>query len=131
MRNRTVWILGAALIGLAACGRADEAPAPETEAPAAEAPATPEAAPGGALGALEIGFDRPSGDMRSIHDVADPEACQAQCEADQACLAFTWVQAGVQAETPVCWLKDQVPGPIEAEWATSGVMLGREAAAAE
>lgn len=132
MRNWTGWMIGAALIGLAACGRADEAPTPEAEAPAAEAVSTaPEAAPGAALGALEVGFDRPSGDIRSVHDVADAEACQALCEAEEACLAFTWVQAGVQAETPLCWLKDQVPGPIEAEWATSGVVLGRAPPAAE
>jgi len=117
MHKWAVWVVGAALIGLAACGRADEA----------EAPPAPETT----LGELEVGFDRPSGDMRNVHDVADAEACQALCAADEACLAFTWVQAGVQAETAVCWLKDQVPGPIEAEWATSGVMPGRQAPVAE
>ncbi len=135
MRNWTGWMLGAALIALAACGRADDAAAPEAEAPAAEAAAASAAGETTAStttpGELEVGIDRPGYDIGTSYDAADAEACRAQCEADEACRAFTWVQAGVQAETPVCWLKDQVPGPVEAEWATSGVMAGREAPATE
>ncbi|HRH19019.1 MAG TPA: PAN domain-containing protein [Brevundimonas sp.] len=134
MRALSGLLMGVALLGLVACGRADDTGAPEAEAPA-EAAATPAAGETMAStttpGELEVGFDRPGYDIGTSYDAADAEACRAQCEADEACRAFTWVQAGVQAETPVCWLKDQVPGPVEAEWATSGVMAGREAPATE
>ncbi|MBN8551295.1 MAG: PAN domain-containing protein [Caulobacterales bacterium] len=133
MQNWTGWMLGAALIGLAACGRADEASPPEAEAPAAEAATTPAAGETTAStttpGELEVGFDRPGYDIATSYDAADAEACRAQCVANAECLAFTWVQAGVQAETPVCWLKSEAPGTVEAEWATSGVMPDRQPAA--
>ena len=129
MRRMTGLVLGAAALGLLACGRADDAevPAAQTDEVQAEAPTTPTVSPGG----LEVGFDRPSADLRSLHDIADAEACQAACRAEAECLAFTWVEAGVQAETPVCWLKNQVPGAIPADWATSGVIPGREPASSE
>lgn len=139
MRNWTGWMMGAALIGLAACGQTSngaEAEVPGAEAPSADAAPTDAApAPGGpatgTAGALEVGFDRPGYDHRTEYGTADAEACRDLCQADAECLSFTWVQAGIQAETPICWLKDQVPGQVEAEWATSGVMVGRGAPAGE
>ncbi|WP_029086531.1 PAN domain-containing protein [Brevundimonas aveniformis] len=126
-----------ALLGLVACGQSSGTEtgtegATAGGAAAGEASATPPpttsttAAGGGAPGELEVGFDRPGGDIDTLYEVVDAEACQAACVANEECQAFTWVQAGVQAEYPVCWLKDRAPPTIEAEWATSGVMVGRE-----
>ena len=139
MRILTGMVLALALAGMTACGQSagddatkEGAAAPET--PAAESPAAPAApalTPTVAPGELEIGFDRPGADVGTLYDVADAEGCRRECEALEECRAFTWVQPGIQADTPVCWLKDRAPPPIEAEWATSGVMPGREPAASE
>lgn len=125
MRILTGLATSLALLGLVACGQTAETEAPASEAPAAEAAATPAVAPG----ELEVGLDRPGADIETLYDVTDAQGCQAACEANTDCRAFTFVQAGIQAETPVCWLKDRAPPTIEAEWATSGVMVGREAPA--
>lgn len=143
MRAWMTLLAGAALMGLVACGQTSDTTEGGSEAPAAdtaaaEAPATGSpsadgatATPTGTPGALEVGFDRPGYDHRTEYGVADAEACRDLCQADAECLSFTWVQAGIQAETPICWLKDQVPGQVEAEWATSGVMVDRSPPAGE
>jgi hypothetical protein len=35
--------------------------------------------------------------------------CGYHCAEDPRCLAFTWVEAGVEGPDPVCWLKDSQP----------------------
>ena len=127
LRPLRVLALPLSLFVLAACGQAadeTEAGAP-ADAPAAESatqtPATTLPAPG----ALEVGFDRPGYDFESLRDREDAAACQAACEENERCVAFTWVEPGVQADTAICWLKDQVPGTVAGECCTSGVMPGR------
>lgn len=120
--------LSFSILALAACGQSSPEAAEDAgggEAVAAEAagqsaaPALPEA------GALEVGFDRPGHDLRLIEGVETAEACQAACQDEAQCVAFTWVQPGVQADTANCWLKDQLPGTLEAECCTSGVIADR------
>jgi len=140
MRILTGLATAVALLGLVACGQSTgtETATDGTAAggaAAGETPATPSpttsttAAGGGTPGELEVGFDRPGGDIDTLYEVADAQACQAACVANEECQAFTWVQAGIQAEYPVCWLKDRAPPQVAEEWATSGVMVGREAPA--
>lgn len=122
-KSMTVAAALAVWLGVAGCSpeaASDTVP----QAPPTEAASPPETAPG----ELEMGVDRPGADFRTLYDAADAEACRAACRDDTACRSFTWVEAGVQAETPVCWLKDQVPGAIPTEWAISGVMPNRPAA---
>jgi hypothetical protein len=59
---------------------------------------------------LEIDSDRAGSDYRWF-ETADPrpEVCQAQCAAESACLAFTFVPAGRQGTNARCWLKNGIP----------------------
>src|SRR5262245_21783981 len=62
---------------------------------------------------LEWNVDRPGSDYRSF-DLASPspETCQATCMQEQACVAFTYVNPGVQGPNPRCWLKNAIPQPV-------------------
>jgi hypothetical protein len=64
-----------------------------------------------------MGFD--FGDMDLPK--ADPKACQAACDRDAKCVAWTYVKPGVQSERAHCWLKDQVSEPSEDENCISGI----------
>lgn len=133
VRSLRALALPLTLFALAACSQAGDgtehgAPA---DAPAAESAAQTPAATLPEPGALEVGFDRPGYDFESLRDREDAASCQAACEENERCVAFTWVEPGVQADTAICWLKDQVPGTVEAECCTSGVMPGRTETAPE
>lgn len=100
-----------------------------TEPPAAgeEASAPPAATRGGTV---EPGIDRPGMDIAQIPmSVADPLMCQALCAEDAACLAWTYVNPGLQGDQAVCWTKSGVPDGFENPCCTSGVMDAAEAAA--
>jgi hypothetical protein len=54
---------------------------------------------------------------------AEPKLCQNACRSDAKCVAWTYVQPGVQGEQARCWLKDRMP-PQQSQSApccTSGV----------
>lgn len=61
------------------------------------------------------------------HDYAnratnDPRQCQASCQADGRCAAWTWVRPGVQGQSGQCWLKSPVPQQVADNNAVSGVV---------
>ncbi|MFX8907096.1 PAN domain-containing protein, partial [Acinetobacter baumannii] len=50
-------------------------------------------------------------------------ACRAACEGEAGkCLAWTYVQPGVQGRAPVCYLKDAVPEGRKDDCCTSGAL---------
>jgi hypothetical protein len=75
------------------------------------------------------GFDRPGGDYsRFIVPSADPAVCQARCDRDSRCRAWTFsypntaTTGGATAAT--CWLKHEVTQPKENRCCVSGVKGG-------
>ncbi|SDD82661.1 PAN domain-containing protein [Aquimonas voraii] len=71
---------------------------------------------------LEAGVDRPGSDMAEIALVdAAPQDCAALCAEHPECKAFTFVAAGIQGDSAVCWLKNAVPTPVVSDCCTSGV----------
>lgn len=77
----------------------------------------------GAVGALEVGFDRNGNDYRSFAmNGAGAEACRDACRAESRCRAFTWTRPGYQDPSGMCWLKDGVPPQSRLAEATSGVV---------
>jgi hypothetical protein len=72
---------------------------------------------------LEVNVDRPGNDLRGIDlPFGTPEACQAECQKERRCAAFTYVP-GLQANRPRCLLKSAVPqdAPREDIGIVSGV----------
>ncbi len=70
---------------------------------------------------FERGVDRPGSDYTRF-GVSSARQCHSACRLDGRCAAWTYVKAGYQAGTPVCWLKSRVPGAV-GNWATiSGVV---------
>src|SRR5262245_57609929 len=62
---------------------------------------------------MEFGIDRPGLDYRSFDLPAnDPALCQNACFGEAQCRAFTFVRPGVQGPSARCWLKNQVPNPV-------------------
>ena len=59
---------------------------------------------------FEISVDRIGGDLRNFElSSAVPEACQAACEQDSSCQAFTWAPPGYVNGRAHCWLKSSIP----------------------
>jgi PAN domain len=79
-------------------------------------------------GSLEFGVNRPGQDMASFDlDEGDtPADCASLCEQSSDCRAFTFVQPGIQAAKPRCWLKNAVPEPQESACCVSGVKRASE-----
>jgi hypothetical protein len=72
-----------------------------------------------------MNIDRPGADYRNFDLPApSPEMCRNQCMSDPACVAFTYVNPGVQAPVARCWLKSQVPPPVPNGCCISGVRFG-------
>ncbi|MBI2373640.1 MAG: PAN domain-containing protein [Deltaproteobacteria bacterium] len=71
---------------------------------------------------LEPGIDRPGSDYRSF-DLEKPEAalCKDACTAEAKCVAFTYVNPGVQGPMPRCWLKNAIPATVPNACCVSGV----------
>jgi len=61
-------------------------------------------------GELEYYIDRPGGDMSRTPVDGGPRDCMWKCYQNNACLAWTWVQPGVQEDKAVCWLKRSTQG---------------------
>lgn len=71
---------------------------------------------------LEFGYDRPGQDYQSFDlPSADPQLCSNACANDGLCLAFTYVQPGVQGPNARCWLKSSVPPAVANNCCVSGV----------
>jgi hypothetical protein len=72
--------------------------------------------------ALEVNVDRPGSDYRSF-DLASgrPEECRDTCMVEPQCVAFTFVNPGVQGPSARCWLKSAVPDPTPNNCCISGV----------
>jgi hypothetical protein len=64
---------------------------------------------------MEAGVNRFGGDYKNV-TTPTPDACQAACNGEQPCRAWTWVKS-----TSTCWLKNQVPAPSNDANCTSGV----------
>jgi hypothetical protein len=76
----------------------------------------------GILGDLEQDTNRLGNDYRAFDlATADPELCQAECDKDARCKAFTYVKPGWQGASARCWLKDPVPPPGKHDCCVSGV----------
>lgn len=76
------------------------------------------------------GIDLPGSDLRRIvlDAGAEPDACAAACGIERECQAYTYVRAGLQGPTPVCYLKNGVPTQRASDCCTSGVKLTKELA---
>jgi hypothetical protein len=85
------------------------------------APVGPSVAP--ISGSLEYQVDRPGSDYRSF-DLPEPrpDLCLAACTNEWQCLAFTYVQPGVQGPSPRCWLKSAIPDATPNPCCISGVV---------
>jgi len=85
------------------------------------APATPGYVSSGTA-SLEVNVDRPGSDYRSF-DLGStrPEECRDTCMVEPQCVAFTYVNPGVQGPSARCWLKSSVPPPSASNCCISGV----------
>lgn len=70
---------------------------------------------------FERGVDRPGSDYTSFDIRGSARTCQAACDRDDQCRAWTYVRAGIQGPAPRCWLKFQVPPPRWDDCCVSGV----------
>jgi hypothetical protein len=102
--------------------QAPPAPPPPADSPPSAWRGVPPPAAMPPAGGLEPNVDRPGADYRSF-DLAypRPEDCRAACMAEPGCVAFTYVNPGVQGPNPRCWLKSQVPQPVTNACCVSGV----------
>jgi 1-phosphatidylinositol phosphodiesterase len=70
---------------------------------------------------LEWNVNRPGFDYSSFELPApSPDSCQSSCMKDPACVAFTYVNPGVQGPNAHCWLKNAVPAPVPETCCVSG-----------
>lgn len=75
------------------------------------------------LGEEEFSIDRAGGDYRAfdVPPSAPANACQAACEADGRCRAWTFVRPGYIGPTGRCYLKDRITQPRRRPCCISGV----------
>jgi hypothetical protein len=73
----------------------------------------------------QAGKDRPSSDY-SATDLAsaDPNLCYNACQADGACMAWSYVKPGVMGPNAKCFLKNPAPAASNNPCCISGVKLG-------
>jgi 1-phosphatidylinositol phosphodiesterase len=83
--------------------------------------ATPTPAHPAATG-LEWNTNRAGSDYRSFDlPTPSPETCQTACTNEAACVAFTYVNPGVQRPSARCWLKNAAAAPTADTCCVSGV----------
>lgn len=71
---------------------------------------------------LEWNVNRRGSDYRSFDlGAPQPELCRNACMSEPACVAFTYVNPGVQGPNARCWLKNSVPPPTPEGCCVSGV----------
>lgn len=75
-------------------------------------------------GPIEYSIDRFGGDYRDLTVAADPagKTCQAACEADAKCRAWTYVRPGYIGAAARCFLKSQIKPPRRKPCCISGVV---------
>ena len=75
-------------------------------------------------GQIEFGIDRFGGDYRAFDSPLDPvgAACNAACEADDKCRAWTYVRPGYIGPSARCYLKDKITRPRHKPCCISGVV---------
>ena len=76
-----------------------------------------------AYGSFEPSTNRYGGDYAGFELAvgAVPFECSKLCYADASCAAWSYVEAGIQGPSPMCWLKNVVPEPSLDTCCTSGV----------
>jgi hypothetical protein len=72
--------------------------------------------------ALEVDVERRGSDYRSF-DLAtpNPEHCRDTCLVEPQCVAFTYVNPGMQGPSARCWLKNSAPPVTPNTCCISGV----------
>ena len=73
---------------------------------------------------VEPGVDRPGSDFKIHWLRGGPEACLEACAQNPLCKSYTYVREGVAGRMEGCWLKDDVPPPVEDGCCVSGVKTG-------
>ena len=75
-------------------------------------------------GTFEFGIDRRGGDYRDIELSSDPspDACNAACEGDHKCRAWTYLRPGYVGPAARCFLKDKLTRPRQKPCCISGVV---------
>jgi hypothetical protein len=75
-------------------------------------------------GAIEFGIDRPGGDYRHFDVATDPsgKACEAACQGEEGCRAWTYVRPGYLAPSAMCFLKNRITRPLHRPCCISGVV---------
>ena len=73
---------------------------------------------------IEFSIDRYGGDFRHIELPPDAtgKSCQAACQADNKCRAWTYVRPGYGTAMARCFLKNQIKPPRRRPYAISGVV---------
>ena len=72
-------------------------------------------------GDIEYGTNRIGGDFTGSALAGGPQECRMRCAQDARCLAWTYVQPGIQGPAAMCWLKSVVPPPAKDQCCASGV----------
>lgn len=75
-------------------------------------------------GPIEFSIDRSGGDYRSFDTPPDPAgaACNAACEGDKRCRAWTYLRPGYGGPAARCYLKDKIARPRHKPCCISGVV---------
>ena len=73
-------------------------------------------------GPIEFGIDRYGGDLRHFDIVPDVRVCQAACEAEPTCRAFSYVRPGYIGQSAVCYLKNHITPPVRKACCLAGVV---------
>ena len=75
-------------------------------------------------GPIEFSIDRSGGDYRSFDTPPDPAgaACNAACEGDKRCRAWTYLRPGYGGPAARCYLKDKITRPRHKPCCISGVV---------
>ena len=75
-------------------------------------------------GPAEFGVDRSGGDYRQVEIAPDPSGatCQAACEAEKECRAWTYVRPGYVGPAAVCYLKNRITRPVRKPCCIAGVV---------
>jgi len=70
---------------------------------------------------VEPGVDRPGSDFKILWIRGGPEGCLEACAQNPLCKSDTYVREGVAGRIEGCWLKDDIPPPVEDGCCVSGV----------
>jgi hypothetical protein len=75
-------------------------------------------------GPIEFSIDRIGGDYRHFDMQPDPtgKSCQAACEAEEGCRAWTYLRGGYGGPAATCYLKDHITRPQRRPCCISGVV---------